>query len=366
MIRTRAKDGGKVPLRREDVSRLIASGRTEQRIVRRARIVMLRRFKKLSVSETARRCGVTRPVVRRWAERFSAAPYLDSLHDYRRTGRPARLTAQDEAVVISLACQRPGELARLEARLTQEMIVEEAARQDVHLSRSSVQRILAKAELRPHRQEYFLFTPKDHPEYRPRRDAICDIYTRQLPADEVVVCYDEKTGIQALGTPYAGKAVAKGKPELIEHNYIRYGSRSLVVAARIDTGELVEWELFPARGYRTAEVVQMLKRIGEALPAARVIHLIWDNASTHHSRAMREYLSSPEGQKFRVYYTPTHASWLNQAEGVLAKFSRRFLTKRRYESLAHFDAIVYACLEIYNSTVARPCRWRYNPAKEAA
>lgn len=366
MIETQAKEGNKIPLRRDDVSRLIASGRTEQRVARRARIVMLRCFRKLSISETARRCGVTRPVVRRWAERFSSEPSLESLQDRRRTGCPARLTAKDEAVVISLACQRPAELDRLEARLTQEVIAEEAGNQGVLLSRSSVQRILAKAELRPHRQEYFLFTPKDHPEYTPRRDAICDLYTRELPADEVVVCYDEKTGIQALGTPHPGKPVAKGKPELIEHNYIRYGSRNLVIAARIDTGELVEWEIFPARGYRTAEAIHMLQRIGEALPDARVIHLVWDNASTHCSRAMREYLSSTEGERFRVYYTPTHASWLNQAEGVLAKITRRFLAKRRYESLAHFDAIVYACLEIYNPTVARPCRWRYNPAKRAA
>ena len=365
MIKDQAKEGKRIPLRRGDVSRLIASGRTEQRIARRARIVMFRCFRNLSVVETARRCGVTRPIVRLWAERFSSAPYMESLHDARRTGRPARLSAKDEAVVISLACQRPAELDRLEVRLTQEIIAEEAAKQDVQLSRSSVQRILARAELRPHRQEYFLFTLKDHPEYRPRRDAICDIYTRDLPADEVVICYDEKTGIQALGTPHPGKAVAKGKPELIEHNYIRYGSRSLAIAARIDTGELIEWEIFPARGYRTEEAIHMLQRIAEALPEARIIHLVWDNASTHRSRAMREFLASPDGQVFRVYYTPTHASWLNQAEGVLGKISRRFLAKRRYESLAHFDAIFYACLEIYNSTVAKPCRWRYNPARQA-
>jgi transposase len=246
------------------------------------------------------------------------------------------------------------------------MIVEEAAKQDVLLSRSSVQRILAQAELRPHRQEYYLFTPKDHPEYEPRRDALCDLYTRALPGDEVVVCYDEKTGIQALGTPHPGKAVTKGKAELIEHNYIRYGSRSLVIAARVDTGELIEWELFAARGYRTAEAIHMLQRISAALPDARLIHLVWDNASTHRSRAMQEYLSSAEGERFRVHFTPTHASWLNQAEGVLAKISRRFLAKRRYESLQHFDAIVYACLEVYNPTVAKPCRWRYNPVESVS
>jgi transposase len=362
-----ATDGEKkVRLRREDLSRLIAAGSTEQRIARRARIVVLRVFRGLSVSETARRCGTTRPTVRKWTGRFQQAPYLESLQDLSRTGGPARITARDETVVISLGCQRPEGVGRLEARMTQEMIVEEASKQDVHLSRSSVQRILAQAELQPHRQRYFLFTPKDHPEYRWRRDALCDLYTRELPPDEVVICYDEKTGIQVLGTPHPGKLSAPGRPELIEHNYVRYGSRNMVVAMRIDTGELVEWELFPARGYRSAEVVQMLRRIAAALPDARIVHLVWDNASTHCSKATKDFLASPEGQKFRVYYTPTHASWLNQAETVFSKFSRRFLGKRRYASLENFDATIYACLEIYNATVAKASRWRYNPAREAA
>lgn len=366
MRSTNAKDGEKVPLRRADVSKVIAAGSTEQRVARRARVVMFRHFRRVSVSETARRCGISRPTVREWVRRFRKAPYLESLQDRARTGCPPRITARDEAVVISLACQRPEDVDRLEAQMTQTIIVEEAANQGTYLSRSSVQRILSRAELQPHRQRYFLFTPKDHPEYEPRRDAICDIYTRQLPPDEVVVCYDEKTGMQALGTPHPGERAAPGQLELIEHNYIRFGSRSLVVAMRVDTGELVEWELFPARGYRTADAVQMLRNIAAALPWARVIHLVWDNASTHRSRAMKDFLASQEGQQFHVYYTPTHASWLNQAETVFSKFTRRFLGKRRYESLEDFDAIIYACLEIYNGTVAKPSRWRYNPVRKAA
>ncbi|MBN2799977.1 MAG: hypothetical protein JXX28_12595, partial [Deltaproteobacteria bacterium] len=57
----------------------------------------------------------------------------------------------DEAVVMELACRTTESLGRLEVRMTQPLIVEEAAKRDVHLSRSFVQRILARAEVKPHR-----------------------------------------------------------------------------------------------------------------------------------------------------------------------------------------------------------------------
>jgi transposase len=365
ILRPRTKEQAPVRLEKADLLKIVRSTSAEQRLVQRTRIVVARVFEECSVAETARRCGVTPKSVRKWEKRFRKAPVLASLRDEERTGRPKRLGARDEAVVLSLACQGPAAVGRLEARMTQEIIAEEAAKQGSPMSRSSVQRVLASADVKPHKNEYYLFTPKDHPEYESRRDDICDLYTQPLPPDEIVVCFDEKSGIQVLRAPVPGRRCGPGgKRAKTEFEYQRLGARTLAVAMRVDTGELIAWDLFPAGGYKTAQAIEMLRAIAAALPHHRVIHLVWDNASTHRSEEMKRFLASDGGQRFQLHYTPTHASWLNQAETVFAKFTRRFLAHRRYESLADFDATIFACLEIYNATVASPCRWRYNPRQE--
>jgi len=344
---------------------LVRRTSAEQRLVRRAWIVLLRVFRRCRVRQTAEACGTSRQTVRKWEKRLRARGSLDDLMDAPRSGAPRRITMRDNAVVVSLACQKPEALGRLETHMTQELIVEEAAKKGTHLSRSSVQRILAAAELKPHRNRYYLFTDKLGPEYEPRRDAICELYMRELPTNEVAVCFDEKTGMQALGTPHEGKGPRPGRIQLTEHNYIRHGSRSLAAAIRADTGETVAAKLYPSRGYATDQTIEMLRNIAAALPRYDVVHLVWDNASTHRSKKMQEFLAGPEGKRFRTYYTPVHASWLNLCEIFFSRFSRRYHNGRRYRSLADFDAHIEACLTAYN-VIAKPINWTYNPAKKAA
>jgi len=253
--------------------------------------------------------------------------------------------------------------------MTQQMIAEEATRQGTQVRRSSVQRILAAAEVSPHREAYYLFTRKDDPEYVLRRDAICDIYMRSLPADEVVVCMDEKSGVQVLGipkrTPRGGRMPpGYGQPARIEQHYTRHGTRTLVGAVRPDTGALVAAGVYASGTYKTRETVELLKSVRRALPDARLIHLVWDNGSTHCSAEMRAFLASEDGKVFHVLYTPTHASWLNLAENFLSRFSRRYLHGKRWTGLDAFDVDMAACIDAYR-TVAKPMRWRYNPREQA-
>lgn len=255
--------------------------------------------------------------------------------------------------------------------MTQEIVAEEAARRGVAVSRSTVQRTLAAAEVHPHKERYYLFTDKADPAYEPRRDAICDLYTQDLPADEVVVCFDEQTGLQALGMPKkvtggGRRKAAPGQDPLLEHQYKRYGSRSLAAAVRPDTGKLVCAELFPSRGYDTSCTIAMLQTILQVLPDDKFkrIHVVMDNGPTHTSNAMKAFLSTEEAARLNVVFTPTHASWLNLAENFLSRFYRRYLARKRYDSLDHFDRHVYACVDAYDH-VARPMRWAYNPAREA-
>lgn len=352
-----------------EIRALSRSRAAESRLVERAGIIVHQVYEGLGTRATARLLGITRQTVVKWRTRFLAEPGVDALDDAPRSGRPREFGEHDHAVILTLACQRPEDVGRLEVSMTQEIIAEEAAKQGVSVSRSTVQRVLAQAEVRPHKERYYLFTDKQDPNYIERRDAICALYTEDLPDDEVVVCFDEMTGVQALGLPpglpQGGRLrAAPGRDPRVEFQYVRHGSRTIAAVVRPDTGELVAGEVFPARGYDTECAISMLETVLDTLAGYRQIHLVWDNHSTHRSRAMKDFLASPRAARLHPVYTPTHASWLDLAENFFSRFSRRYLRGKRYASLDDLDGHVYASFADY-ARVARSMRWIYNPAKAA-
>ena len=76
-------------------------------------------------------------------------------------------------------------------------IVKDAHYRD--MSRSTVQRILAEADLQPHRSRYWL---KSHDaDFEAKTLALCELYLKALALyarGELVVSVDEKTSSQAL------------------------------------------------------------------------------------------------------------------------------------------------------------------------
>jgi hypothetical protein len=62
-----------------------------------------------------------------------------------------------------------------------------------------------------------------------------------------------------------------------------------------------------------------------------------DNLSSHTRKAVVERFGEKAGgwlwDRFTVHYTPTHGSWLNQAEIEISLFSRQCLGPRRIPSL---------------------------------
>jgi hypothetical protein len=82
-------------------------------------------------------------------------------------------------------------------------------------SRSTVQRILAGADLKPHRSRYWLHS--DDPDFEAKALAVCRLYLdapRLYRLGELVVCVDEKAGMQALQRLHPGRPARPGLPEL--------------------------------------------------------------------------------------------------------------------------------------------------------
>ena len=76
-------------------------------------------------------------------------------------------------------------------------------------------------------------------------------------------------------------------------------------------------------------------------PEADTIHLVMDNLSSHHRKALVDRFGEKIGgmlwERFTVHYTPKHGSWLNQAEIEISLFSRQCLGQRRIPSLVQLQ-----------------------------
>lgn len=94
---------------------------------------------------------------------------------------------------------------------------------------------------------------------------------------------------------------------------------------------------FPTPNRSGAEFAQVACRLAEQYPEAKTIHLIVDNLNIHGRKSLTDFYGVEQGSRignrFTVHYTPTHGSWLNQAEIEIGLFSRQCLGRRRIPSL---------------------------------
>jgi len=78
-------------------------------------------------------------------------------------------------------------------------------------------------------------------------------------------------------------------------------------------------------------------RLALQYPEAETIHLVMDNLNIHRRKSLTDLLGEKVGgevwDRFTVHYTPTHGSWLNQAEIEIGIFSRQCLGARRIPDL---------------------------------
>ena len=123
---------------RRELEGLIRRHTTGQQLAERARIV-LRAADGLNNSEIARELALEPDTVRLWRGRWLAAaggavaggPVAARLADAPRSGTPARITPEQVARIVALACEAPGESGRPVSRWSATELAEEIARRGI-------------------------------------------------------------------------------------------------------------------------------------------------------------------------------------------------------------------------------------------
>jgi transposase len=337
--------------RREKLEKIVARATAPQRLVQRAKIVLLA-WRDRSDEEIAAEVGACVDTVRTWIARYSSGG-LPALSDRPRSGRPEVYgpTVRVRVIATATSAPPPGE-----SQWSHRMIADELA--DTGISPAQVGRILNDADLRPHRVRGWL-ARRDDEAFWEQAAAVCDRYLSP-PAGTVLVSIDEKTGIQAKSRKYPDWLMAPGRPARREFEYVRHGTVSIIAALDVATGQVWAERI---RRNDSATFIAFLSKLDQAVDPKLKIHLVMDNGSSHTSKATKAWLRAHP--RFSVTYTPKHASWLNMAELWFSVLTRRLLRRGNFSSQEDLENKITEFTIRYNTT-AKPFAWKYDARAEHA
>jgi putative transposase len=90
------------------------------------------------------------------------------------------------------------------------------------------------------------------------------------------------------------------------------------------------------------------------VPPDLEIHLVVDNYSTHKHHKVKRWLAAHP--RYKVHYTPTYASWLNQVEIWFNIITQRAIRRGTFRSVKALVAKIEEFVAHYNRT-SHPFAW---------
>ena len=216
--------------RKARLEAIVRRASAPQALVRRARIVLLAHAG-VANAEIARRVGCAVTTVRTWRRRFSRGG-MPALLDRVRSGRPPVYGSQVRLQVVAAATSVPPPEASV---WTHALLAAQLA--DTGISASQIGRVLAELELRPHRVRGWLNRAEDEQLWAQAAE-VCDLYLR-TPPDTVVICIDEKTGIQAKYRKYPERRAVPGRAARREVEHVRNGTVPILSALPVAPGQVI-------------------------------------------------------------------------------------------------------------------------------
>jgi transposase len=207
------------------------------------------------------------------------------------------------------------------------------------MSPSTVHRIWAKLGYKPHRTETFKFSTD--PDLAAKVRDVVGLYL-DPPDGAVVLCVDEKTGIQALDRTQPQLPMRPGQVERHTHDYTRHGTTCLFAALEVGTGAVTT---ATRERHTGADFLGFLRRVERAYPGVE-LHVVLDNVSTHKTPAVRAWLD--RHPRITFHFTPTSASWMNQVETWFGILTRQAIRRGSFRSVRELIAMINAFTRAWN------------------
>jgi hypothetical protein len=170
-------------------------------------------------------------------------------------------------------------------------------------------------------------------EYIAKMEDVLATYEKPYDPGEPVVCLDEKS-VTLHADVRPPSPARPGREARRDSEYERCGTANVFCAVEPKAGRHFTFATPDRSGF---EFAQAAAELVFQYPDAKTIHLIMDNLSSHTRKSLTNLYGAEVGSEiwdcFTVHYTPTHGSWLNQAEIEIGLFSRQCLGARRIPDL---------------------------------
>jgi transposase len=324
---------------RERLERLVRDRNTPQKLVWRARIVLLA-SDGLTAEAIAAAVSKSLLTVRRWRRRYTAKGVDGLLKDATRPPGRKPLTAETIKRVVHMTLhEKPPNATQWSAR---------SMAKAAGISYTSVQRIWRAHELKPHLVKTFKVSRDKN--FAAKVEDVVGLYLNP-PDKALVLCVDEKSQIQALDRTQPGLPLKKGRAGTMTHDYKRNGTTTLFAALNLLDGRVIG-ACLPRHRHR--EFLRFLRLIDQKTPQGLDLHLVVDNYATHKTPAVKRWLKAHP--RFHLHFTPTSASWLNMVERFFAEITRNRIRRGAFTSVAELKTAIMDYLENHNAD-PKPFVW---------
>ena len=355
---------------RRDLEKIARSRTAPAREGERANIMLLYAAGE-SISGIGKALQVSKPTIYKCIDKAVAAGPERGLKDLPHSPKEPVITEEAKAWVVNLACTKPKEHGYAAEVWSQSQLAAHARKHAPDAghgclgpaSKATVNRILKKQPLQPHKIKYYL--ERRDPEFERKMQDVLVVYQEVNFQNDtgtscpgvprmVTVSVDEKPGVQAIKNiakdlpPVAGQYPTNGR----DYEYKRLGTVSILAGLDLHAGQVFAQV---HDRHRSREFISLLKEIDGHYPEDCVIRLILDNHSAHISKETFAFLAT-KPNRFVYVHTPKHGSWLNLVETLFGKMARTFLRHIRVESKAELkERIMKGVAEMNSAPVVH--RW---------
>src|SRR6266446_6720913 len=278
---------------KETLLRWMRSSKAEQRMVQRARVILLA-ASGLNGKQIALKMETRAARVSKWLRRF-ARDRIAALKDNPRSGTKRRkyTSATEERILKALDEPPPAGYSRWNGRLLAQHLGE--------VSQHQVWRVMRKHDLPLERAQGWIRLPN--------------------------------------GRALTGFA----------HEYKRHGTTTLFAALNVASG------LVHAGHYRRRRRREFLDFMNElvAIYPGKELHVVLDNLNTHKPKEDRWLKAHPN---VHLHFIPTHSCWLNQVECWFSILSRSTLQGGNFTSVRMLIEAIEAFVASWNQNAA-PFEW---------
>lgn len=327
---------------RQQLERWSHGRSTPARLVLRSKIILHAADGETN-KQIAEKLHVRQKTVALWRNRFVTHGMDGIRRDAPRPGRRPRISRDKVDEIIDRTLHvKPGGATQWSNR---------SLAKEVGVSHATVQRIWKSHKIQPHRERGFKLS--GDPEFNEKVRDVVGLYMNP-PDKAVVMCVDEKSGIQALDRSQTVLPLRPGMLASRSWEYKRNGTIDLFAALSILDGKVLT-QLH--RRHRHQEFLIFLRAIDADVPEELNVHLVLDNYGTHTHPDVGRWLS--RRPRFKLHFTPTDASWLNMVEAWLSTLTVKQIERNSFSGVRALTKAINEFVEEYQRN-PHPFVWTAN------